>query len=176
MKAAPAAACAAALMTSLAGTAHALLLEGETLRVQVHYPTLADVVNGQNVVVGPGPEFQSVLRSEVIDISDTRIRFANRRDAANLPAEFNGYSFFDVFASIEPIVSVTINPETNLAGFDASDIAFDGDNIFVNFQGTAVTTPTVVTLDLNVSEVPAPSGLPLTALAFALMARARRRR
>jgi hypothetical protein len=74
---------------------------------------------------------------------------------------------------------VTINAATNLAGFDASRVSFDANNIYVNWQGLVFNTNTVVSLDVNgsVAPVPEPATLVLVgAGGLGLLAKARRRR
>ena len=48
--------------------------------------------------------------------------------------------------------TVTIDPSTNMTGFDYSDLSFSGDQIQVNFAGLPFSTSTVVTLDVNTPE------------------------
>lgn len=158
----------------VAGTPQAALLEGKDIQISLLFPDLTSVLLQQTVRVGPGTEFSNALRSERIDISDTRIVFANSRSAGNVAAAFNGFWFFDVTDTIVPFGNVTISPQTNLAGFDASDVTFDGDSIFVNFAGTSVTADTIVILDIAAARLPEPATLALLAPLLLVLSRRRR--
>ena len=91
-------------------------------------------------------------------------------------AAFNGFKITDTFASIPGFTAVLINPATNLAGFNASMITFDGDNIQVNWQGLSFTTATIVSLDVVAGPVvPEPGSLSLLAAGLIGLAVARSR-
>ena len=91
---------------------------------------------------------------------------------------FSGFQIFDVNGTIPAFSSVVINGATNMAGFDASRITFDADNIWVNWQGLDFNTGTIVSLDVNgVSETPEPTTmLPVGMAAVGILVSRRRRR
>ena len=63
---------------------------------------------------------------------------------------FNGIHLTD--NSQDGIVGVTLDPASNLAGFDPSDITFDGSDIWVNIEGVIINPKTYVQLDIAVPE------------------------
>lgn len=63
---------------------------------------------------------------------------------------FNGYRFSDENGTIPDITGVTINPDTNLAGFDASRIFFDANTVRINIApNTTWALTEVVSLDVT---------------------------
>lgn len=78
--------------------------------------------------------------------------------------------------TIPDFTSVAINAATNMAGFDASRITFDANNIWVNWQGLPYDTNTIVSLDVNGgSDVPEPSTMLLVGLGAVAILASRRR-
>jgi hypothetical protein len=71
-------------------------------------------------------------------------------------------------------LAVTVNPATNMIGFDASRISFTPNQIQVDWQNLAFDTSTIVKLD--VITVPAPTAAPILTVGIALMNVRRRRR
>ena len=161
--------------------AQATLLEGETVEVSYHFPEITSVYppGPQVVVVGPGVEITNFPQDNVfdLDLSDTNLYFDYIRTTSWNTAPFNGVQIRDILGLIPDFTSVVINPATNLVGFSAANITFDGDNIFINWQGLSFTSETVVSLDL-VGSVPEPSTGLLVLLGVSLFAglRGRNRR
>jgi hypothetical protein len=63
-------------------------------------------------------------------------------------ADFNGFEIVDL--SADPLISgVTIDPITNMVGFDASDISFVSNAVLVNLQGLPFGPGTIIKLDLT---------------------------
>ncbi len=166
-------------------TARAQSLNGQTVRVDALYPTQdqVDATVGSGIVTPSGITFNdsgianiSVRPSQVIFTFATANGFST--------ASFNGFQISETGASPVTITSVTLDPASNLSGFDASRFSFNSGNIFANFQGLAFTTASNVTLNLGfapaVNPVPEPSewaviGMTATTLG-GLMVRARRRK
>jgi len=63
------------------------------------------------------------------------------------PTIYNGIAINMV--SGPPFTSVTIDPATNMVGFDSSRISFTADQIQVDWQNLAFTSSTIVRLDIN---------------------------
>ena len=164
----------------VAGTAHAALLEGNTVSYQYLYPDLAsnygNASNG-NYVVGAGVEVSNVADSvATLDISDTNLYVRYVQSSLWNPAAFNGFVLSDALGTIDAFTGVTINAATNLAGLDASRITFDDDHIWVNWQGLVFDPNTVVSLDIAAGTVPEPGSAVLAGLGLAGLARSLRRK
>lgn len=144
-------------------TSSALML-GNTVQYQYLYPTINSNYNNAsngNYLVGPGIEVANIADGTgTVDISDTNILADFNRSTYWFNSSFNGFRITDIFGAISAFTSVTINPITNMAGFDASRITFDADHIWVNWRGLGFDANTIVSLDVNGSApVPEPSTL-----------------
>jgi hypothetical protein len=166
--------------------AKAGLFLGQTVQATYYDPTSADIYRGPwTAVVGPGVEFTYVLPCFSgascidVDVSDTNIlvtmHYLNEPGDFT-PAAFNGIRFYDLDGTIPDFTSVTINGISNMAGFDASRVTFDGNSIWVNFQGLIGTNSTIVSLDVAAADVPEPSTVLLVGLGCVSLLALRRRR
>jgi hypothetical protein len=110
-----------------------------------------------------------------LDVSDTNIKFTYTTAGSFDTSAFNGYVFKPVSVGTPAFGSITVNPETTLAGFNSSMLTFDSTTYSVNVSG--LTTAFGSVLSLDVSPVPEPSSLISLGLgACYLVGYARRRR
>jgi len=173
------------LACALAGPAQAGLL-GHTLGIVPEFPNIGNLCCGApvNVVVAdPGVEapagsFPSYNTQAYVDANDTQITYGQTGGTSYVAGSFNGFHFFDVFATIDPIVNVTLDPFVTLSGFDQSRISFDADNIYINMQGLGADFAHHITLNIEFQgggQTPEPAPLALLGLALAGAALMRRR-
>ncbi len=158
------------LIIGLVSNVSASLLDGNTVEYQYLYSTInsnySNADNG-NKIVGPGVEVSNISDGTgTIDFSDTNIYVQFNISTNWNSASFNGFRLTDIFSGISAFTSVTINPITNMAGFDSSRITFDDDHIWVNWQGLGFDSSTVVSLDLNGGQNSVPE--PATMMLFGL--------
>ena len=92
------------------------------------------------------------------------------------PASFNGYRIYDTSNTIAAFTSVTLNSISNMVGLTNSNISFDADNSYVNWQGLAFDPTTVVQLDINGGNVPEPATWALMITGFVMVGVPMRRR
>jgi hypothetical protein len=91
------------------------------------------------------------------------------------PVSFNGFVMSDAFGVAPTFTSATINPVTSYAGFDASRVTFDANNIYVDLQGLEANGKIVI--DINGSGViPEPGTWAMLIFGFGLVGFAARRR
>ena len=170
----------ATLVVSLVPSLASAQLTGHTLGAQWLSPDLATIVQTRPpAVVGPGIEFTLVAQAEG-DFSDAQLLFRGipgTGPIAWLPATFSGPRFYDVGGTVPDFVSVTLNPATNLPGFDLSRVTWNADEVFLNVQGLVQLPGEVVVLDFEFAAVPEPATVALTAGGLlGVLAIARRRR
>jgi hypothetical protein len=160
---------------------------GFTIGVQTQFPTQGSVCCGSGTaVVGAGVEFPAgsfpaYNTNAFVDVSDLTIDYGQTGGTSYTGAAFNGFRFYDALGAIPPITGVTVDGATTLAGFDASRVSFDADNIYINMQGLSAGGAHLVRLDVQFGTiaVPEPSailllGSGLIALAIPVWRRRRR--
>ncbi len=154
-------------------------LLGDTVHVNYLYPTDTSIyINFPNAVVTSSGASFNIFNHDLFTVLPTEITMVSL-DGVNpfTPAAFNGFSVDDV-TTPGKILSATIDPATNLAGFVQSDIFFMGTTLFVNFEGLTSLPTTYVQIDLTTSggTVPEPGSMGLLAAGLAGCAWLLRRR
>lgn len=113
-----------------------------------------------------------------VSVSDDTIVVTGERSQTFADGDFNGLSFFDVFASIDAIDGLSLI-ESTLGGFDATDLSFDADTVKLNFANASSVNQVDWRVELRVSfddgQVPEPATLALLPLALCAAAWAGRR-
>ncbi len=144
---------------------------GQSVRAEVLFPNASTVSPGlftpEVATVGPDVEFAQVESPGgngliAVDFSENNILLTNiNGDRVVLPA-CGGCFFFrfsDENETIPDITGVTINGETNMPGFDASQISFDANSIRIDFSQEAVgdaiwRTSEIVSIDVMFAPEP----------------------
>ncbi len=166
--AAPAALGLAALAPTMA---HAQSLNGQPVQVTERQPNTGSVVldAGTQTVTSAGVSFTTAVGFTTVTPSQIVFTFNPNFNGFG-PASFNGFRIAETGSSPVAITSVTLDPSSNISGFDASRISFDATDVYANFQGltNVFIVGSKVTLDLN----PAPTAVPepSPALTFAVAA------
>ena len=127
------------LAVILSSPAHAGFL-GNTVSADYHFPDLGTVLYPSgNAVVGAGTEFPNVGGfgvgiSPSVDISDTNIliSYPVGFTFSSPPTKtFDGWVISDILGAIPNIIGVSLLG-TNIPGYDASQLSFDSDHVYIN--------------------------------------------
>lgn len=156
----------------------AALLEGRTVQSTYFFPDTSTVFAGpENSVVGAGLELTIFAGLASVNFSDTNILITLARDSNVNNVVFDGFRFADTTNSIPTFGSVTLNAATNYAGFSASRITFDANNIYVNVANLAGLRGQVISIDIaDTSNIPEPSSVSLLAMGACALALSEKRR
>jgi PEP-CTERM motif len=157
-------------------------LEGQTLSLEIQsggetfFGPDQFVVNNTVEIALNNPG----LASFNMEVTDNTITFTFTETAVLATEPFNGYILTAISPGTPPFGSITVDPATTLAGFNASDLSLDSTHFNINVSGLEVFTGTVLKLDVSpaVSSVPEPSSLVLAGLGLLVIggiSRARRR-
>lgn len=155
---------------------------GNTIHADHRFPDSGSVFSDfGNAVVDAGVEYgvAGSRNNLAFDISDLAIRIFDP-DGSSITfagAAFNGFTFDDVFSSIAPIVGLTIDASTTLAGFSASRLSFSAEQLLVNFESLQFTAGQQLVLNVQFgSQVPTPATLALFGLGLAGLGWSRRKK
>ena len=128
--------------------------------------------------MGSGAEFAdglfTPLRGPTFDFGNDTLTIT--WDSATAAQSLITYSFFDVFATIDPISNVTIQSN---GGAPAIGVLFDSNSIFFTHGSQAIPAGANVVLAVTFAETPLPAAFPLFATglgALGLMAWRRKRK
>lgn len=128
--------------------------DGKTVNYAYEYRPAAGTgfTFARDVLVGDAVEVPQMTNGgafEVasLDIANTRLIIDYVADGFWLGDGFNGFRISDTDGVLAEITGVTI-AESNMAGFGASNIAFDANGITVDWGGLAFTADTRVVLDV----------------------------
>lgn len=144
----------------------------------VTFGTFVDGVGGTFAEPGPN-DFFSIYDTETTITFDYSSYYSTdglwiQSPLSLPPTIYNGIAI-DLL-STGTFATVTIDAATNMAGFDASDLSFTGNEIQVNWAGLSFDTSTVLTLDVTMLPEPRTWSLvDLPLLVTCLIARRRRR-
>jgi PEP-CTERM motif len=158
----------AALLAFVPSQASAGLI-GSTVNSQYLFPTTGSLYeNDGTQVVNPTATFTS-QGIFTITVSDNKIVF-NAFNFSSFwnPASFNGPSL-DFLGVGNLIQSVTVDPATNMSGFNSSLVSLSPDGsggqfVRVNWQNLSFNGNTNVTLDITTAPTPEPTSIAIFAV------------
>jgi hypothetical protein len=124
--------------------------DGATIGVEYLFPNTGNLYESDGaVVVGPGPEGTLTEIQFSYDISGNQIVLSGFSSSNWNSSSFNGPHFFDAGGDDLNLTGVSVNPASNMDGLSNANLTWDGDNIFLNWQGLSFNSETQVILDLQ---------------------------
>ena len=138
------------LLSIVAGSAQASF-DGRDMEGRFYFPDLGSLLSTDSWTVGPGVEvsgFPSADARTDLDVSANNIQMTFISSSTWSGAEQNG-PVFEVLTAGPLISGVSINPATDLGGFDMTRVSFTPTTITVNWQGLAFNTGEVISLDVT---------------------------
>jgi hypothetical protein len=168
---------AAALTTAMsAAPASAALLTGLTVQLSHQFPVLGSFDQGPtDYTVGTSAPI-SYYGLGTYSAGDTTFIINMSSGSTWTNASFNGFALRDTYGVAAAFTSVSIDPSTNYAGFDASRLSFDADTVSVNLQGLQVDGLIVININGATGAVPEPQSWAMLIAGFGLVGAAARRR
>jgi len=157
---------AVALFSAALTPSQAAFLEGQTVRVDYLFPNVASGQANAQAVVGAGVEFSNAFAGTFgvntfdINVFDTGLSIVFLNNLTINADPFNGLRLSDILSAFSAFNTVTVNGTTTVAGFGASLVSFDTDNIFVNLAGLSPLVGNQLVLDINASGGSSPSPVP----------------
>lgn len=158
------AAVVASSMLSSAANAQSLL--GSTVEFGVYYPTSTSPISSQvSAKVGVGVEFTQIgnlnlpgwiVANADVDISANRIDFDYAFNGTTSNGAFNGYVFNFSNLGGQTITGVSLASETNLP-LDNISLSFDADSVLLSLPATAISSSSVLAVDVQLAPVPEPA-------------------
>ena len=177
-------------------------LYGTELTIQSLYQQNADselqeLSFASTATVGPGVEISNLADLEIasnpfnlfivpvsIDVGEDYIELdysIGDSSGAFASGTFNGYKFtFDGSVPIN-ILNATVNPVSNIVGFDDSRLSFDGNSLFANVHSLSFSSSSQIRIDLTVpppmpaAPIPLPAALWMLVSGIAVLASSRAR-
>lgn len=171
----------ALLFLAMGGQAQAAGLLGKRIATRyiypsenasLYYPDAVVTIDGQTPINIEGnftQNFLMIFTDAGLDISFVRNSFWK-------PDAFNGFKIWDVDGTLGDFTASIAS--STMAGLSASNIRYDQNTIWVNWQGLSFDTATRVSFDITAAAVPEPAtwalmltGLGLTSLSLRRRAR-----
>jgi hypothetical protein len=133
--------------------AQAQTIIGETITTTYYYPNIGIVYAGPQATLVPsgGTTIFNFAAFTDITFSSNSILITTDRDAGINNVSFDGFFFNDANAIFN---TVTLDPSSTYAGFDASRITFDSHNLYVNVENLPGLLGQTILLDINTPEPP----------------------
>ena len=147
-------------------------LIGQPVTVDYLYPDQSTVLEtlGSGTVTGLGFTVNSFGQHDVT-VTDTQLILQNVADEtiSFTSAAFNGYEMIETGGSPVTITGFAVDGATDVSGFDASRVSFDGTHLFVNMNDLQTQAGQEVVLDLQFggTSVPEPVSAGLVGLGLA---------
>lgn len=134
---------------------------GNTVTGEHLFPDLlSPPADTANALVGGGVEFPGFVGGFYdVDVADTNLLLTFGITTSANPATFNGFHLFDTNSTIDAISGVSI-ASNGWAGFDASRISFDANNIWINMQSLSFNVQDALSLDVSFGTTQPPNPTP----------------